>query len=181
MSELQIEYYDPALNKDGSQRSFSYTWAGDHAADTLLIEIQQPLDATDTTITPGPVSNTVGSDGLNYFYKNIGAVEINQSFTLQASYQKESDALTVETQPVESTTPLTTYLQLAVQPVERVALVGGHLGSWPDRRRDLLVLAFRSAAPGTIQQTPQPPQPRQCCARDPGCRSLVLPSLREAG
>lgn len=108
MPELQIEYYDPGLTKDGMQRSYSYTWPADHAVDAMLIEIQQPLDASNTSITPGPVSSTVGADGLTYFFKDIGAVPINQTFALNVTYEKATDALTVAAQPVQPTSPLPT-------------------------------------------------------------------------
>lgn len=108
MLELQIEYYDPSLSKNGSQRNFTYTWPADHAVDSMRVEVQQPFGASDIIITPGPVTSAPGSDGLTYFNKEIGAVAVNQTFTLEASYQKSTDALTVEAQPVEPVAPLST-------------------------------------------------------------------------
>ncbi len=31
--EVQIEYYDPGLQKNADQRHFEYTWPGDYAVD----------------------------------------------------------------------------------------------------------------------------------------------------
>lgn len=108
MPELQIEYYNPDLAKDGSQRSYAYTWPADHTVDAMQIEIQQPLDASNTAISPGPVTSSSGPDGLTYFFKDIGAVPLNQTFTLNVSYDKVTDNLTVAAQPVQPSSPLPT-------------------------------------------------------------------------
>jgi hypothetical protein len=45
---------------------------------------------------------------LTYFTKDIGAVNLNQTFNLQISYQKSTDELTVGQQPVQAAAPLQT-------------------------------------------------------------------------
>jgi hypothetical protein len=108
MLELQIEYYDPNLTRETGQRGFEYNWPGDHAVDALSVQVQQPLGATNTSITPGPVTSAMGADGMTYFTKNIGSLMQDQRFDLKVSYQKETDSLTVVRQPVQSSEPLAT-------------------------------------------------------------------------
>ena len=57
---IQIEYYDPALVKDGAQRTFTYQWPGDYAVQAMLIQVQEPLEATDMRIAPSLGSGGVG-------------------------------------------------------------------------------------------------------------------------
>ena len=128
MPELQIEYYDPSLVIDGTQRSYGYTWPADHAVDAMLIEIQQPLNATNTTITPGPVSSTIGGDGLTYYYKDIGMLPVNQSFSLSVGYQKATDDLTVAGQPVGPTSPLPTTPEWQTSLINALPWIVGVLG-----------------------------------------------------
>lgn len=128
MPELQIEYYDPNLVKEGTQRSFSYLWPADHAVDAMLIEIQQPMGGSNTTITPGPVTSAVGGDGLTYFFKDIGPVAINQTFTLNTSYEKATDDLTVADQPVQPTSPLPTTPEWQTSLINALPWIVGILG-----------------------------------------------------
>ena len=52
MPELQLEYYDPGLHKQGATRQFDFKWPGDYAVEALMIQVQQPRDATDMSISP---------------------------------------------------------------------------------------------------------------------------------
>lgn len=107
LPELQIEYYDPGLVKDGTLRDFSYTWQGDYAVGNMWIEIQQPVDASEMTITPGPVNDGVDQAGLTYYTKQVGQVPAGQEVNIALSYQKSSDLPSVSQLQVEPSAPLT--------------------------------------------------------------------------
>lgn len=103
---VQIEYYDPGLDKQGTQRSFEYRWPGDLAIANLAVEVQQPLGAGQMQITPNMGSGQTGQDGLTYFRSTVGELQSGTAFTLKISYQKATDTLSVTTQPVTSSGPI---------------------------------------------------------------------------
>jgi len=104
--EIQLEYYDPSLRKNGSQRTYQYVWPGDYAVSSLGIEVQRPKDATDMQIKPGMVSAHQGNDGLMYYSMNVGSLEKGQVFDISIEYQKDTDALSASDMPVEPSAPL---------------------------------------------------------------------------
>ena len=72
MPEIQFEYYDPSLVKQGKQRDFEYRWPGDYPVDFLTIEVQQPLDASQMMFSPAADSSENRQDGLVYHIKRVG-------------------------------------------------------------------------------------------------------------
>jgi hypothetical protein len=106
--ELQIEYYDPGLQIDGTQRNFSFEWYGQYAVAQSTVEVQQPLDTTDISLSPGPVRSETAADGLSYIIKEVGALSKGQNFKIELSYNKSSQALTISQLPVQPSAPLTT-------------------------------------------------------------------------
>ncbi len=105
-SEVQLEYYDPSLTKDGNTRHFTYDWPGDYAVSQLTIQVQQPLGATNMRISPSLGSGSVGSDSLTYYTQDVGSVSSGQNFQITIDYQKSSDVLTAENLPIESSAPI---------------------------------------------------------------------------
>lgn len=108
LPELQIEYYDPGLQIDGTQRTYSFEWFGDYAVTQSSVEVQQPLDTTDISLSPGPVRSQIAADGLSYLIKEVGALSQGQNFEIELSYNKSSEALTISQLPVQPSAPLTT-------------------------------------------------------------------------
>ena len=106
MPEIQFEYYDPALEKQGAQRNYEYRWPGDYPVDFLTIEVQQPLGASQMQFSPATDSSETRSDGLVYFTKRVGDSPGGQIISQQVSYQKESDALTAGEQQVQPSAPM---------------------------------------------------------------------------
>ena len=106
MPEVQFEYYDPALVKQGTQRTFEYRWPGDYPVDFLTIEVQQPLGASQMQFSPATDSSETRGDGLVYYTKRVGDLPGGQTFSQQISYQKESDTLTVGEQQVQPSAPM---------------------------------------------------------------------------
>jgi hypothetical protein len=91
----QLEYYDPGLTKEGSTRSFTYTWPGDYQVNNLQMSVQQPYDAQSLNIFPAMGSPQPGDDGLMYHSVNFGSLSEGQEFELTLEYQKASDALSI--------------------------------------------------------------------------------------
>ncbi|GAB4528642.1 MAG: hypothetical protein Fur0018_14820 [Anaerolineales bacterium] len=97
MPHIRIEYYDPALKVDGSQRSFTYRWPGDYPVDTLVLQVQQPRTASGMELTPAlgqPAINP--GDNLTYYTASFASLKAGESFELKVGYQKSDDTLSVE-------------------------------------------------------------------------------------
>lgn len=99
--EVQFEYYDPGLTKDKNARHFEFRWPADYATDMLAIQVQQPFDATDISISPNLGGRNPGQDGLIYYSAQIGAIPSGQEFKLTVDYQKPSDKLSAESLKVQ--------------------------------------------------------------------------------
>jgi len=97
---IQLEYYDPSINKDGEGRNFLYQWPGDYAVQTLRVELQQPYDASLMTTEPG-LSQTFTNE-MTYHAGDFGPLAAGEPFTLHVSYQKQSDQLSVALMPSQN-------------------------------------------------------------------------------
>jgi hypothetical protein len=106
--EIQLEYYDPALEKDGRQRQFGFRWPVDYPVQSLTLQVQQPADASGLQVSPGLGQGVESADGLVYYTAPLGALQAGREFELELSYSKETDALSVEVQnlPVEPSAPI---------------------------------------------------------------------------
>jgi hypothetical protein len=105
-SEVQLEYYDQGLTKDGNARHYKYVWPGDYAIAQLTIQVQEPSGATDMRIAPSLSAGVLGSDNLTYYSQNIGAITAGQNIQITIDYQKSSDVLSVENLPVQPSAPI---------------------------------------------------------------------------
>ncbi|TAK13971.1 MAG: zinc ribbon domain-containing protein [Anaerolineae bacterium] len=91
---VQVEYYDPALTKDGAVRTYSDVLEFDYPIGRLLVRVQQPPTASNMQITPTGTPAVEG-DGLTYFYSEFGAVPAGETIEISVAYEKDDDALTV--------------------------------------------------------------------------------------
>jgi len=110
---IQFEYYDPRLLKEGAQRSFDFTWPGDYAVNSLVLQVQHPLGASDVTVTPTMGRIVQDTIGFDYNIIEVGELEQASVFDIGLSYLKESDTLSVESfqiQPSATITPGTSGL-----------------------------------------------------------------------
>ena len=135
---IQLEYYDPGLIKDGALRSFDFTWPGDYGVNTLVLQAQQPLGATNMMVSPQMGRKVQDQVGFTYDIIDVGELEQAETFELGVSYEKESDALSVESlqiQPSATITPGSSNLFSLDQPwiwfliALGVILIGGG-GYW---------------------------------------------------
>lgn len=102
---IQLEYYDPRLEKNGNQRTFNYTWPGDYAVDSLAVEVQHPIGSSNFSVTP-QASNQIQDDIFLYDVINQGSMPAGSSFTVTASYQKGSDELSATNLPIQPSAPV---------------------------------------------------------------------------
>ena len=104
--QVQMEYYDPSLTKQGTQRHFEYKWPGDYAVDKMTVQVQQPLGATNMVLSPNMGSGTTSSDELVYYKTEIGSVAAGNTFTINVDYEKQSEELTSGTMQVQPSGPI---------------------------------------------------------------------------
>jgi hypothetical protein len=104
--QIQFEYYDPGLVKNGSVRSYSYAWQGDYAIKALTVQIQQPVDATQMQISPALGTAINGDGGLAYYNAMIGSVPAGTQFKISFGYQKANDTLSRSVQAVQTSETL---------------------------------------------------------------------------
>ena len=93
---VQLEYYDPAIIRDGVRRSFAFTWSGDFEVQDFGISLQQPALARNFATVPEATSAAASVDGLTYHTLSRAGVEAGETVEIQVSYEKASDQLSVE-------------------------------------------------------------------------------------
>lgn len=139
-TKLQIEYYDPELLRTDSRRDYDFRWAGDVEVNDLIVQVQQPLTASDLQVAPDMGSWETGMDGLQYYTEDVGSVPAGTSLSLKLSYTKSDDLLSVPNEaPLQASQPFgPSTLQLGVQEalpyilggVGAAMIVGGGLWFW---------------------------------------------------
>ncbi len=93
---FQFEYYYDPLTRDGTKRSFHYTFRADYPIDILTMQVQQPYGATNVVLSPPADHSASNNDGLTYHHRSIGAVEQGQTVEWEISYDRTDDRLTIE-------------------------------------------------------------------------------------
>lgn len=88
----QLEYYDE-LTFEGAQRSYRYDWPGLVPLGGFAYEVQQPVGATQFTVSPAPDSQAAGPFGLTYATAELGSQPVGSQLTIEVSYQKSSAGL----------------------------------------------------------------------------------------
>ena len=103
---VQLEYYDPAITRDGVTRSFAFTWPGDLEVQDFSISLQQPALASNFTTIPEATGAAASVDGLTYHTLSGAGVQVGETVEVKASYEQASDQLSVETiAPVAAPVP----------------------------------------------------------------------------
>jgi hypothetical protein len=105
---IRIEYYDPTIVKSGKNRHFIFSWPADYHADTILMQIQKPYGAKNIQISPAISNSEWATDGvLNYYSADVTSMADGNPFSIDLSYQKDQDQLSVTSLEVRSTIPIT--------------------------------------------------------------------------
>jgi hypothetical protein len=99
--QLQVEYYT-ALVKEGTTRHIVFNWPGDYAVEKLEVNFLRPLGAGSPTISLPPVDTSPGQDGLTNYRIEATDLLPEKSFTLTVDYQRQTDALSISSLPVQA-------------------------------------------------------------------------------
>jgi len=111
---VQLEYYDPAITRDGARRSFTFTWPGDFEVRDFSVSLQQPHLAQNFATVPESMGAAASADGLIYHTLSRAGVKAGETVDIQASYEKASNQLSVETiTPEAAPTPTPTTENVA--------------------------------------------------------------------
>lgn len=125
---IQFEYYDPRLEKEAARRSFSYEWPGDYAVKMLVLGIQHPIGATSFQVTPNSGRVVTHQDGFAYNVIDLGALESGSTFTINVSYEKPTDALSIQSLEVQPSAPLTTGVSSRLDVLRLLPWILGAMG-----------------------------------------------------
>jgi hypothetical protein len=106
MPGIQIEYYDPRLTTSDSDRNYELIWMGDYPTGSLIVQLQQPIDAQQVITVPAATSSVQGSDGLVYHTIEFGPQPAGLPTSVNISYVKDTDTLSGERFIVQPSTPI---------------------------------------------------------------------------
>jgi ribosomal protein L32 len=101
---FQVEFYDP-IAVGTTDRSYTYTWPGDLAADKLSVELQEPATATGLSVQPELGAGQIRPDGLTYRQADLGAFDAGQTLAIDVSYQKTESRTSAEILGLETRAP----------------------------------------------------------------------------
>ena len=97
--EVQIEYYDPRLERNEATRSFVYTWPADYPVGALSLQVQQPQGAFNLSMDPAAEHTSPTGEGFVYHILHLQARGVGEPVDVTIEYVKESDTLSVATLP----------------------------------------------------------------------------------
>jgi hypothetical protein len=122
--ELQIEYYDPGLEKDGADRRFVYIWPADYPVEALSVQVQQPVGAVNLRVDPAAEHTSPTSEGFLYHIVHLQARPAGEPVEIVVEYVKDSDTLSVASMP-QAAPAQPTLSPAAIPPAE-----GGGVPAW---------------------------------------------------
>jgi hypothetical protein len=107
-SDIQIEYYDPTLQKTGARRDYTYRWSSIYPVQNFSLQVQQPVNATNMTFQPDLGSGRTDDSGVTYYTLVVGKVNAGTPFDLVISYDKPDNTLTnpQQFQPAQPNQPV---------------------------------------------------------------------------
>jgi hypothetical protein len=103
-AHYRFEYYQ-ALTFNGNQRSYSFVWGGDYAADAFQVSVLEPLDTTSLSVEPAQRSIEQVSN-LKYYDGEVVRLEKGEQYTLNLQYVKTSDTLLNPPQGIQPLAPV---------------------------------------------------------------------------
>ncbi|MFN7085252.1 MAG: zinc-ribbon domain-containing protein [Burkholderiales bacterium] len=84
---FHVEFYEP-LATAAPQRSYTYVWPGDLAADRLSVVVQEPAGALGLSAQPNLDATAIGEDGLRYLSAELGALAAGKQLPIRIHYTK---------------------------------------------------------------------------------------------
>jgi hypothetical protein len=99
-SAYHLEYYT-ALQKNGSNRHFNYIWPGDYSINTLVVEVQEPVNTTSFSSKPALPNTGKSENGLSLHSGTFGSVKAGEQWVLGVDYTRSTDELSATGQGVQ--------------------------------------------------------------------------------
>ena len=136
---FRVEYYDP-YQADGDRYTYTFNWqAADLSVANMSVVVQQPIAASDFSLTPAAVSSAAErGDGLTYHSLPARPVGAGELFTVVVAYTAAAPVLSApspefalgdEPAPVTKTTTVPSAgidpLWFVAAAVAALALIGG--------------------------------------------------------
>jgi hypothetical protein len=143
---FQVEFYDP-MAVAAVDRSYTYTWPGDLAADKLSVELQEPAAATGLSVKPELGPGEVRPDGLTYRQADLGAFGAGQTLAIGVRYQKTDSRTSTEilAAGTGSDEGAPVWLVVALLALVVLAVCAGGIALWRWRERQIVTPSGRAA------------------------------------
>lgn len=127
---FQFEYYDASLDLGSATRRYSFAAPAPYAVQTLTLEVQQPVDATDLQGSPALEDAQIGNDGLTYFSVTRADLADGDPISFDLVYVKNTSALSANAQgpAVTPDLPPATAATQSSDPVLVVSAIVGLVG-----------------------------------------------------
>jgi len=101
---FRVEYYHDLL-RGAPDKTLDFVYKSSGAIDTVTLEIQQPLKATNWTMNPPAPNTRTDSDGFKYFSYAFSNIAAGQTITAQAKYTKSDPNPSVQPQAAPTVVP----------------------------------------------------------------------------
>ena len=154
---IRVEYYDAALLKDGTTRTYTYIWPADYAVDDFAFVLRAPLQSSSFTSQPPLQQDVVDLDGFEYWTAQPGSLDRGEQFEASIRYERATDlpstAILLGTQTGAVVAP-SSWIDVAYRGLPYLILllgVGLIAGGWWFWRSG----AMRAASPARRRHTPR--------------------------
>jgi hypothetical protein len=104
-ANFHVEYYDDLL-RGSPDKAMDFVYKAALSADNVSIEVQQPLQATNFSVTPSTQNVRTDAQGFKYYSLSFPALSPNQTIAVQAKYTKSNLNPSVLPQAPASPAPL---------------------------------------------------------------------------
>lgn len=133
--KFHVEYYDDLL-RGAPDKTMDFVFKAPAPADQVSLEVQQPLKATNFSVTPSTQTTRNDNAGFKYFVLQESKIAIGQTMTAQVKYTKidpNPSARSLPTPPpLPATAPTTTasstwnnlFIVVALVTLGLVAILG---------------------------------------------------------
>jgi hypothetical protein len=101
-----MEYYDPGLTKNGTQRQYIYAWLGDFSVDSFRFELREPLKSSNLSVDPALTTTGSDSDGFQLGEWKQTSLKAGQKLSFTISYQRDTDSPSTSFLQVQPSIPL---------------------------------------------------------------------------
>lgn len=141
---VRVEYYDDALVKDGTTRTYTYIWPADYPVGTFTFALRAPLESTNVSSQPPLEQDVVDLDGFEYWTAQPGGLETGEQFQAAISYERTTDlpstAILIGNQP-DDVAPTSSWTNFAYQQLPYIIgllglalIIGGGWWFWRSGR-----------------------------------------------